>query len=81
MLNTDANTLQGLAQLSPSVRKLLENEMLLALDRLCDAVDPAILYRLQGRAHFLKELLNLIESAEQRPPAAQTLRRVPPTHQ
>jgi hypothetical protein len=77
MLNTDANTLQGLAQLSPSVRALLENELLLALDRLCDAVEPAIFYRLQGRAQFLKELLNLVESTEapRRSPSPQTLRR------
>jgi hypothetical protein len=70
MLNTDANTLQGLAQLSPSVKELLGNELLLALDRLCDATDPVILHQLQGRARMLKELLNLIEQAEN--PARQT---------
>lgn len=75
MLNTDANTLQGLAQLSPSVRTLLENELLLSLERLIDADGP-IMYRLQGRARFLKELLSLVESADKpRPPAVQTLRR------
>ena len=76
MLNTDANTLQGLAQLSPSVRKLLEEELLLSLDRLIDADGP-ILYRLQGRTRLLKELLNLIESADapRRHPSAQTPRR------
>lgn len=73
MLNTDANTLQGLAQLSPSVRKLLGDELLLCLDRLCDAPDAMILHRLQGRAQLLKELLNLIEHAD-KPSSRQTLR-------
>lgn len=73
MLNTDANTLQGLAQLSPSVKKMLGDELLLCLDRLCDVPDPMQLHRLQGRAQLLKELLNLVEHAE-KPSARQTLR-------
>lgn len=72
MLNTDANTLQGLAQLSPSVKKLLGDELLRCLDLLCEAPDPMLIHRLQGRAQFLKELLNLIEHAENPQPVRQT---------
>jgi len=64
MLNTDANTQRGLAQLSPAVKAMLTDELMTVLDQLIEAPDTVLLYRLQGRAKLLKDVLRMIEHAE-----------------
>jgi hypothetical protein len=67
MLNTDANTLRGLAQLSPVVKSMFSDELLVVLDVLIDCPDPVLLHRMQGRARLLKDIINLIDQADQGP--------------
>ena len=74
MLNTDANTLHGLAQLSPAVKQFLTDELLTVMDRLLVAPEPMTVYRLQGKGEFLKELLAAIEHAEH--PVRQPVRQM-----
>lgn len=51
-------------QLGGSTRKMFEHELSITLDKLADALDEKVLRQLQGRARFIKELLNEIDAAE-----------------